>query len=114
MRCCRALQPEPSPLRTTRFVGRAAGVGGRAGTTSKYSDASNILPWTFLAKVHLPDRIERTTLRLTPRPKVKNRSRAPSLFSVRKLHCYFNNIRVCSFVLSGAPNCHHSEQTCEP
>jgi hypothetical protein len=32
----------------------------------------------------------------------------------QKLYCNFNNIRVRSFILSGAPNCHHSEQNCEP
>jgi hypothetical protein len=41
-------------------------------TTSEYSDASNIISFRGLSspKAQLPDRIERTTLRLTPRPKV--------------------------------------------
>ncbi len=30
-----------------------------------------------------------------------------------KLYSYFNNIRVRSFILNGAPNFHHSEQNCE-
>jgi hypothetical protein len=31
----------------------------------------------------------------------------------RKLHGYFNDIRVLSFILNGVPNCHHSIQNSE-
>src|ERR1700738_1805718 len=101
MRCCRELQPEPSPLRMTRSVGRAAGVGGRA---ARPRSAAPRVVISFRGLPCLTARMHYASIDAALRRKVKSRSRAPSLAGSQKLNRNFNDIRVRSFILTGAPS----------
>jgi len=104
MRGCRALQPNAPPLRTTRPAGRAFGRGGRCGTTSKRSEASDNLPWTSSIGQSPPAShpTHNASIDAAPVPKVRAVAEHPA-FSVHEIIFYFNHIRVRSFVLGGAP-----------